>query len=59
MMRAAPTEPRLEIDNRVLRAFLAVDECIHEARSMQAIVKMSTLSGKPHLERRACRRVDG
>jgi hypothetical protein len=51
MMRATAREPRLDIDNGVLRAFLAVDEYVHGARSMQAIVEMSTLSGKPRFER--------
>jgi hypothetical protein len=51
MMRAGADEPQLDIDGGVLRAFLAVDEYIHGARSMQAIVEMSTLSGKPRFER--------
>jgi hypothetical protein len=51
MMRADGDAPRLEIDEGVLRAFLGVDEYIHGARSMQAIVEMSTLSGKPRFER--------
>ncbi len=51
MMRAATGAPRLDIDDGVLRAFLAVDEYIHGARSMQAIVEMSSLSGKPRFER--------
>jgi hypothetical protein len=51
MMRGGPEGPRLEIDEGVLRAFLSIDEYIHGARSMQAIVEMSTLSGKPRFER--------
>jgi hypothetical protein len=51
MMRDGAEGPRLEIDEGVLRAFLAIDEYIHGARSMQAIVEMSTLSGKPRFER--------
>ena len=35
----------------VLRAFLEIDEYIHGARSMEAIVQMSSLAGKPRLER--------
>jgi len=49
-----PTEtdgPRLEIDEGVLRAFLLVGEYIHGARSMEAILEMSSLSGKPRFER--------
>ena len=44
-------EPRLHIDQGVLRAFLEVDEYIHGARSMEAIVQMSSLAGKPRFER--------
>lgn len=51
MMRASGDVRRLEIDDGVLRAFLAVEDYIHGARSMQAIVEMSTLSGKPRFER--------
>ncbi len=51
MMRAGTEGPRLDIDDGVLRALLAIDEYIHGARSMQAIVEMSTLSGKPRFER--------
>ncbi len=51
MMRPGVAEPRLEIDEGVLRALLGVDEYIHGARSMQAVVEMSTLSGKPRFER--------
>jgi hypothetical protein len=44
-------EPRLQIDEGVLRAFLEIGEYIHGARSMEAIVQMSTLAGKPRFER--------
>jgi len=44
-------EPRLHIDGGLLRAFLEVDEYIHGARSMEAIVQMSSLAGKPRFER--------
>jgi hypothetical protein len=47
----AHDEPRLQIDEGVLRAFLEIDEYIHGARSMEAIVQMSSLAGKPRLER--------
>ncbi len=51
MMRASVAEPRLEIDDGVLRALLGVGEYIHGARSVQAVIEMSTLSGKPRFER--------
>jgi hypothetical protein len=44
-------EPRLQIDEGVLRAFLECGEYIHGARSMEAIVQMSALAGKPRFER--------
>ena len=44
-------EPRLQIDEGVLRAFLQIGEYIHGARSMEAIVQMSSLAGKPRFER--------
>ncbi len=44
-------EPRLQIDEGVLRAFLEIGEYIHGARSMEAIVQMSSLAGKPRFER--------
>jgi hypothetical protein len=44
-------EPVLQIDDGVLRAFLQVGEYIHGARSMEAIVQMSSLAGKPRFER--------
>ena len=44
-------EPRLHIDDGLLRAFLLVGEYIHGARSMEAIVQMSSLAGKPRYER--------
>ena len=44
-------EPNLQIDEGLLRAFLLVGEYIHGARSMEAIVQMSSLSGKPRFER--------
>jgi hypothetical protein len=47
----ANEEPRLDIDEGVLRAFLLIGEYIHGARSMAAIVQMSALSGKPRFER--------
>jgi hypothetical protein len=47
----APEEPRLQIDDGMLRAFLEVGEYIHGARSMEAIVQMSSLAGKPRFER--------
>jgi hypothetical protein len=51
MLRPGPAEPRLEIDEGVLRALLGVDEYVHGARSMKAIIEMSTLSGKSRFER--------
>lgn len=51
MMRAGAEEPRLDIDEGVLSAFLLIGEYIHGARSMKAIVQMSALSGKPRFER--------
>ena len=47
----AHEEPRLQIDEGVLRAFLEIGEIIHGARSMEAIVQMSSLAGKPRFER--------
>jgi ATPase family associated with various cellular activities (AAA) len=44
-------EPRMQIDGGVLRAFLEIGEYIHGARSMEAIVQMSSLAGKPRFER--------
>ncbi len=44
-------EPRLQIDEGVLRAFLQIGEYIHGARSMEAVVQMSSLAGKPRFER--------
>ena len=41
----------LQIDEGVLRAFLEIGEYIHGARSMEAIVQMSSLAGKPRFER--------
>ena len=41
----------LQIDGGVLRAFLLVDRFSHGARSMQAIVEMSSLSGKLRFDR--------
>ncbi len=51
MMLADADGPHLEIDDGVLRAFLLVGEYIHGARSMEAILEMSALSGKPRFER--------
>lgn len=51
LMQAAQNEPRLSIDPGVLRAFLLIDKYAHGARSMEAIIQMSTLSGKPRFER--------
>jgi hypothetical protein len=47
----AQDDPRLQIDEGVLRAFLEIGEYIHGARSMEAIVQMSSLAGKPRFER--------
>ena len=47
----ASCEPRLQIDDGLLRAFLQIGEYIHGARSMEAIVQMSSLAGKPRFER--------
>jgi hypothetical protein len=44
-------EPRLQVDDGVLRAFLETSEYIHGARSMEAIIQMSSLAGKPRFER--------
>jgi hypothetical protein len=41
----------LQIDEGVLRAFISVDRFHHGARSMQAIVEMSSLSGKLRFDR--------
>ena len=45
------TGERLNIDEGVLRAFLHVDAFRHGARSMEAIVDMSSLTGKASYER--------
>ncbi len=47
----ATDQPRLQIDAGLLRAFLRIGEYIHGARSMEAIVQMSSLAGKPRFER--------
>jgi hypothetical protein len=44
---------RVDIDPGVLRAFLNVTTYVHGARSMEAIVDMSTLAGKLRFERSA------
>ena len=49
--QARADDPRMQIDAGVLRAFLEVGEYIHGARSMEAIVQMSSLAGKPRFER--------
>jgi len=51
MMPVEGLGARLDIDEGVLRAFLLVGDYIHGARSMAAIVQMSSLSGKPRFER--------
>ena len=51
MMSPGAAGSRLDIDEGVLRAFLLVGEYIHGARSMEAILRMSALSGKPRFER--------
>jgi hypothetical protein len=51
MMPVEGSGARLEIDEGVLRAFLVVGDYIHGARSMAAIIQMSSLSGKPRFER--------
>ncbi len=43
----------LNLDPGVLRAFLEIPEYLHGARSMEAIVEMSTLSGRLRYERSA------
>jgi hypothetical protein len=48
---AGADQPRLQIDAGLLRAFLQIGEYIHGARSMEAIVQMSSLAGKPRFER--------
>jgi hypothetical protein len=45
------TGGRLNIDEGVLRAILHADVFRHGARSMEAIVDMSTLTGKASYER--------
>jgi hypothetical protein len=42
---------RLQIDAGVLRAFLRVDRYTHGARSLEAIIDMSALAGRPRFER--------
>jgi hypothetical protein len=51
MMLPGTDGPRLDIDEGVLRAFLLIGEYIHGARSLEAILEMSSLSGKPRFER--------
>jgi len=54
LMRKAPQtvkDGRLQIDDGVLRAFLKVDRYTHGARSLEAIVDMSALAGRPRYER--------
>jgi len=55
LKRKAPTlfrgpQERLAIDHLVLDAFLQVDEYFHGARSMEAIIDMSLLSGRQQFE---------
>jgi hypothetical protein len=50
MMLPEEDGPRLDIDEGVLRAFLLIGEYIHGARSMEAILEMSSLSGRPRFE---------
>ena len=54
LMRKAPQtvrDGRLQIDEGVLRAFLKIDRYTHGARSLEAIVDMSALAGRPRYER--------
>jgi hypothetical protein len=54
LMRKAPQtvrEGRLQIDEGVLRAFLRIDRYAHGARSLESIVDMSSLAGRPRFER--------
>jgi hypothetical protein len=54
IMRKAPqtvSDGRLQIDDGVLRAFLRTDRYAHGARSLEAIVDMSALAGRPRFER--------
>ena len=51
MMLPQSGGPQLCIDQGVLHAFLAVAEYIHGARSLEAILEMSSLTGKPRFER--------
>jgi hypothetical protein len=44
---------RLEIDPGVLRAFLSIGHYVHGARSIEAIIDMSALSGRLRFERSA------
>ena len=48
---AGGSSGKLRIDEGVLRAFLQVPEFIHGVRSMEAVVQMSSLAGKPRFER--------
>jgi hypothetical protein len=54
LMRKAPhtvKDGRLQIDEGLLRAFLKIDRYTHGARSLEAIVDMSALAGRPRYER--------
>jgi len=51
LFRKAEGAERLDIDPGVLRAFLEVPRYRHGTRSLQAIVAMSSLSGKSRYER--------
>jgi hypothetical protein len=58
LLRTVPTifekkgkQDLLNIDTGVLRAFLHIDEFKHGARSIEAIISMSQLGGKPIFER--------
>jgi hypothetical protein len=43
----------LDIDPGVLQAFLEVPTCVHGARSLEAVVEMSSLAGRLRYERSA------
>ncbi len=47
------TDGRINIDPGVLRAFLMVDQFLHGARSMEALIEMSGLSSRLRFERSA------
>jgi hypothetical protein len=48
IVTGSPTNERLEIDERIVRAFLLDDKYEHGVRSVEALIRMSALDGRRH-----------